>query len=108
MGAAVGALAASIGYCAIFLALSVMLRHALAVGLVYVLVWEGLIATFVDGARVLSVQAWARSIGDAAAAPQLESYVGVATAVVLLVVVTLAGGVLADQRLRSLSITATD
>ncbi len=109
VGVAVAALAASAGYCAIFLALSVALRHALAVGLVYVLVWESLIANVVEGAKVLSVQGWARSLGDAiAAAPQVQSSVGVPTAVVLLVVVVLAGSVLTDQRLRSFRIKAAD
>lgn len=109
VGMGAGALAASAAYCAIFVALSVSLRHALAVGLIYILVWESLIATAVDGAAVLSVQAWALTIGDAiATGPQLPSHVGVTAAVVLVAAVLSAGFAVTNRRLGSMTLTSGD
>ncbi|HEX8210608.1 MAG TPA: ABC transporter permease subunit [Longimicrobium sp.] len=48
---AVGALL----YSAVFVALSLVTRRALVAGLVYVVVWEGIIATQAPGARYLSI-----------------------------------------------------
>ena len=50
VGAAVGALA----YSALFLALSLVTRRPVLLGLVYVLIWEGLLGNLVSGTRVLS------------------------------------------------------
>lgn len=109
VGMGAGALAASAAYCAIFVVLSVSLRHAVAVGLIYILVWESLIATAVDGAAVLSVQAWALTIGDAiATGPQLPSHLGVAVAVVLVTAVLSAGFAVTTRRLGSMTLTSGD
>lgn len=109
VGMGAGALAASAAYCAIFVVLSVSLRHAVAVGLVYILVWESLIATAVDGAAVLSVQAWALTIGDAiATGPQLPSHLGVTVAVVLVAAVLGAGFAVTTRRLGSMTLTSGD
>lgn len=109
VGMGAGALAASAAYCAIFVVLSVSLRHAVAVGLIYILVWESLIATAVDGAAVLSVQAWALTIGDAiATGPQLPSHLGVTVAVVLVAAVLSAGFAVTTRRLGSMTLTSGD
>lgn len=109
VGMGAGALAASAAYCAIFVVLSVSLRHAVAVGLIYILVWESLIATAVDGAAVLSVQAWALTIGDAiATGPQLPSHLGVTVAVVLVTAVLSAGFAVTTRRLGSMTLTSGD
>lgn len=109
VGMGAGALAASAAYCAIFVVLSVSLRHAVAVGLIYILVWESLIATAVDGAAVLSVQAWALTIGDAiATGPQLPSHLGVTVAVVLVAAVLSAGFAVTTRRLGSMALTSGD
>lgn len=62
-GAASAALATGIGmavgaavYSAVFVWAGLVTSRALAVGLLYAFVWEGLFASFVDGARYLSVR----------------------------------------------------
>jgi ABC-2 type transport system permease protein len=103
---AVGALVGSVAYCAVFLLLGVVTRHAVVIGLLYALLWESLIGGYVPGARTLSIQQWAVSVTGALAADGVvEVDVGLTAAVVLLVVVTAAGAWLAGQRLRSLSLT---
>jgi ABC-2 type transport system permease protein len=100
---AVGTAVGSVVYVAVFVALSVVTRRALAVGLVYVLVWEGLLASFVSGIGVLSVQQYSLSVaralgGDHQAVP---ATVAVAVAVPLAIVAAAAAGWVAVDRLRS-------
>jgi len=49
---------------AIFVAVGLLLRRALVAGIIYVLVWEGAIATVAPSAARLSVTAWGRAISD--------------------------------------------
>ena len=58
--AAVGALA----YSALFLALSLVTRRPVLLGLVYVLIWEGLLGNFVSGTKVLSIQQYVIALAD--------------------------------------------
>jgi ABC-2 type transport system permease protein len=79
------------------------------IGLLYALIWEGAIGSFVAGARTLSVQQWATSIGSAVAGGDpLGAEVRLAVAIPMLVVTTVAATALAIQRLRSLSLTGED
>jgi ABC-2 type transport system permease protein len=55
-------LAASITYAAVFGALSLRVKRPVVIGLIYVLFWEGSIATFAPSARWLSLGAYARAI----------------------------------------------
>lgn len=105
-----GALVAGIAYCALFLLLAVVSRHAVVVGLLYALIWEALIGGFVPGAQVLSIQQWALAITErmlSAEAPSLgvASAVSFGAAVALLLAVTVGATVYAGQRLRSLRVT---
>lgn len=100
-----GALAGAAAYCAIFCLLSLLSRHAVVIGLLYALIWEGFVGGFVPGARVLSVQQWVLSIGDAlSSARTLDADVAVAAGVPMLVAATVAATVLASLRLRSLQV----
>jgi ABC-2 type transport system permease protein len=104
------AAAASVAYSAVFLLLGVLTRQAVVFGLVYALVWESLIGSLVPGARTLSVQQWALALaqkiaGDGAG---VSSDVGLPTAVVLLVVVTVAGTWFAGQKLRTLKLAGEE
>lgn len=98
---AVGALA----YCALFLALSLLTRRPVLLGLVYVLVWEGLLGNFVAGARALSIQQYAVAIADAIAPTELlDGRVALPVVVVMAAVITTGATALAIDRLRSFSL----
>jgi ABC-2 type transport system permease protein len=106
---AVGMLAGGAAYCAVFVALGVVSRNAVTIGLLYALVWETLVGNFAPGARTLSIQQWALSVTDALTpASTLTSEVGLGLAVVLLVVVTVLGVTLAAVRLRTLSVASAE
>jgi ABC-2 type transport system permease protein len=106
VGTAVGAVV----YTAIFLALSVLTRRAMAVGLIYVLVWEGLLASFVSGIAVLSVQQYtlstARAVANTSAAGSVvPAHVSFAATIPLAAVVVAVAGWFAVDHLRSYSIS---
>jgi ABC-2 type transport system permease protein len=106
VGFAVGALAGGAAYCAIFVLINVVSRHAVVFGLIYALIWESLIGGYVPGARELSVQQWALSItGALVSSPAIHPDVALPAALALLAVATVGATILAGQRLRSLSIT---
>ncbi|WP_371646345.1 ABC transporter permease [Streptomyces mirabilis] len=105
----VAALVASIAYAALFLLLGTVTRHAVVFGLVYALVWEALFGSLVSGARTLSVQQWALAVGHKVTGGDLvTSDVGLPTATVLLVAVTVLATWYAGQRLRSLTLAGEE
>lgn len=105
----VASLVASIAYAAMFLLLGTITRHAVVFGLVYALVWEALFGSLVSGARTLSVQQWALAVGHKVTGGELiTSDVGITTATVLLVAVTVGATWYAGQRLRSLTLAGEE
>lgn len=107
---AVGALAAGIGYAAVFLLLAVITRNAVVVGLIYALVWESLVGGLVPGAQTLSIQQWAVSViveilGYDAELLLISSAVSFSTGLVALVVVVLGATVYAGRRLQTLRLS---
>ncbi|SFF38348.1 ABC transporter permease subunit [Blastococcus tunisiensis] len=111
VGYAVGTAVAGVAYCALFLLLAVVTRNAVVIGLLYALVWETLIGQFVPGAQALSIQQWSLAVTErivGAPAEQLgaTSAVGLATAVVLLVVVTAGATWYAGRQLRTIRLTS--
>lgn len=109
IGYATGTLVGGIAYCALFMLLGVVSRHAVVLGLIYALIWESLIGGYVPGARTLSVQQWAVSITSVVAQDGVVSAnVRTGVAVTLLVVVVLGATGYASQRLRSLTLAGED
>lgn len=113
LGYALGAAAAGIGYCALFLLLAVLTRHAVVVGLVYALVWESLVGSFVPGAQDLSIRQWAlaiteRVVGSRAGELHITAAVGITAGVVLLSIVIVGSVGYAGWRLRSLRLTGEE
>jgi ABC-2 type transport system permease protein len=111
VGYAVGTAVAGVAYCALFLLLAVVTRNAVVIGLLYALVWETLIGQFVPGAQALSIQQWSlavteRIVGAPAEELGATSAVGLATAVVLLVVVTAGATWYAGRQLRTIRLTS--
>ena len=115
LGAAYGVAAAlaAIAYTAIFVALSVVTRNAVIIGLLYALLWETVLGGYVPGVRDVSVRQWAlapaeRLLGADAAGWGVQSAVSVSVGVSLLVVVTLGAAWLGVARLKTLRLTAAD
>jgi ABC-2 type transport system permease protein len=101
-GTAVGALA----YSALFLMVSLLTRRPVLVGLVYILVWEGLLANLVDGTRVLSIQHYAVSIADRASDTAVfTGTLSVTVSLAMAAAITVAATALAVDRLRSFTLT---
>jgi ABC-2 type transport system permease protein len=105
LGLFVGALACAVIYNAIFVMVSAATTRAIAVGLLYVLIWEALLSNFVSGARLLSVSHYGLGIADGFAHdPGLNAGLTVATSVVMGAIVTVAALVLAVNLLSSFTL----
>ena len=101
----IGALAGSVIYNAVFVLASVVTTRAIAVGLLYVLIWEGLLGNFVGGARILSIAHYSLGIANAIDPDKdLNAGLGLTTSLVLGVVVTAGALVVASRRLSSFAI----
>ncbi|CAM3764335.1 ABC transporter permease subunit [Isoptericola cucumis] len=104
-----GALAAGAVYSVAFLLLSILTRHAVIIGLLYALMWESLVGSFVPGARNLSVQQWALSVTGSIAPPGLvTANVALGLACALIVGVLVAATWYAGSRLRVLTLAAEE
>ncbi len=106
LGLTAACLVGVLAYCALFLALSVMTRRPVLIGLLYVIVWEGVLSNFVSGTRVLSIQQYVVSLaakwGDS---PLLgEGTVSITVATVMSLVFAGVGFYFATDRLRSFSV----
>jgi ABC-2 type transport system permease protein len=109
LGYAVGSLAGGTAYCAVFALLSVLTRHAVVIGLIYLLIWEALVGGLLDGVRWLSITWWAGAIteevadGFGIAEKMGPLYASTATAVVIV-----GGTWLAGRRLRAFNLTGDE
>ncbi len=105
VGLFVGALVCAVIYNAIFVMVSVATTRAIAVGLLYVLIWEALLSNFVSGARLLSVSHYGLGIANGIAHDSsLNAGLSVATSVVMGTVVTVAALVLAVNLLSAFTL----
>jgi ABC-2 type transport system permease protein len=101
----VGALVGSVIYSAVFVAASVVTSRAIAVGLLYVLIWEGLLGNLVGGARILSVAHYSLGVANAIDPNRnLMAGLTLATSVILGVIVTVGALILATRRLSAFAI----
>lgn len=113
VGYAIGAATAGIAYCAVFLLLAVVTRNAVVAGLLYALIWESAVGSFVPGAKALSIQQWGLAVtekvlGPAGADLGVASAVDFGTAAVMLAVVSVAAITYAGRRLRSIRLTGDE
>jgi ABC-2 type transport system permease protein len=105
LGLFVGALACSVIYNAVFVMVSVATTRAIAVGLLYVLVWETLMSNFVSGVRLLSVSHYGLGIANGFVNDSaLRAGLGVATSVIMGVIVTVIALALAVNLLSSFTL----
>jgi ABC-2 type transport system permease protein len=108
-GYALGGLLAGVTYCALFVMLATVTRHAVVFGLVYVLIWEGLLGSVLSGIRWLSVTQW----GSAVAEPVADDFglsvdLSVTYALTAAAVLTVAAVWLAGSRLKSFTLTGEE
>ena len=110
VGYTAGTVAGSVVYSALFVALSLLTARALIVGLVYVLLWEGALANFFSGIRVLSVRQYTLGIADAAGVGGqiTPDALGGAAALALALVVTIGATLLAVHRLQTFEVPQAD
>jgi ABC-2 type transport system permease protein len=115
LGSAYGVTAAlaALAYTAVFVALSIVTRNAVIIGLLYALLWETVLGGYVPGVRDVSVRQWAlaaaeRILGDRAQVWGVTSAVSLTAALVLLAVATIGAIVIAVRRLQTLPLTTGD
>lgn len=105
VGLFVGALAGSVVYNAVFVMISVLTTRAIAVGLLYLLIWEAVLGNLASGARVLSVEQYSLGVANSIAGnAYLNAHLGLATAIIMGAVVTAATLALAVRRLAAFSL----
>jgi ABC-2 type transport system permease protein len=106
IGLACGAVVASICYCALFVALSLMSRRPVLIGLVYVLLWEGLLTHLLSSGAVLSIEAYAVTLADRiGGGGLLDTTVSLRTAIIMATVFAAGGTWLGIDRLKSFALT---
>jgi ABC-2 type transport system permease protein len=105
LGLFAGALVAAVIYNALFVCLSTATSRALVAGLAYVVIWEGVLANLVGGARVLSISHYGLAVAAAVAPGQaLKPGIGLVAACVLGGVVTAGTLAAAVRRLGSFTL----
>jgi ABC-2 type transport system permease protein len=106
---AVGSLVGGAAYCALFALLSVMTRHAVVIGLIYLLVWEGLLGGLLDGVRWLSLSRWSAAIIEAVdGSVDISENLGATYAVVATAVVLALSTWFTGWRLRGFNLTGDE
>ena len=102
----VGAVAGSVVYSAIFVMASALTSRAIAVGLLYVLIWEGLLSNIIGGVRILSAGHYALGIANGIDHnDNLRAGLSLDTAVIMAAIVTVAALWLGIRRLSSFNIS---
>lgn len=103
----VASLVAGTVYSGLFLALSAFTRHAVVIGLLFVLVWEGVLGSIFSGVAWLSIADWGIRIGHEFS-DALDDPANLPWAVLAALVVTVGGVAFAGDRLRSFALTGDE
>jgi ABC-2 type transport system permease protein len=103
----VGSTLAIAAYCAAFTMLSLLITRVLMAGLLYVLIWETLLARFIPGLRLLSIRHYVQSayawvLDDASVSIAQQTHV--VTSLIVLTVLVLASLVLSWLRLQQMDL----
>ncbi len=99
-----GGAVAGTAYAALFLALAALTRHAVVVGLLFVLVWEGILGTLFTGIRWLAISAWGREVASAISPAVDPAGTGLLYALVAAIVLSAGCAWFAGDRLRSFTL----
>ncbi len=101
-GFLVALLVGSLTYSSLFMLFSVVTSRALILGVVYALIWEGLVTNFAPGVQRLSIREFTASVAEAVAdtTPAVfEADLGLTYSLILIVVVVAVGAGLSVWRL---------
>jgi ABC-2 type transport system permease protein len=107
IGLFVGSLVSAAVYCALFVTLTAMFSpgRALATGLLYILAWEGLLASLVPGVALLSAKEYGLAVANAFANnSSLNANLSLGTGVGMAIAVTVLAIILAVNRLSEFSL----
>ena len=99
----VGAVVAGTTYCALFLAISSLTRHAVVASLMFVLIWESLLGNLFTGIAWLSIGQWGLRVGHEISS-ELPDPANLGYAVIASALVTVGGVWFAGDRLRSFTL----
>jgi len=98
-------LLAAFAYCALFVFVGLLVKNSVLWGLVYVIVWEGLVATWSSGAAKLAIRGYARSMLTERTDVALDvGSVSQSTAVVGLILISIGFLVISGIRLNRLEV----
>ena len=81
---------AGTAYTALFIALAAFTRHAVVIGLLFALLWEGLLGSLLGGIRWVSIGAWGRGVGHEISGQLTGPGTGLTYALVAAVLLTVA------------------
>ncbi len=104
---AVALSAGALGYCALFVLLSILTSRALIAGLVYVFIWEGVVSNLFTGTRLLSVREFTLAIADALTSVRpsaFEADLGPVQGVILMAAAIVGATLYATRRLERFEI----
>jgi ABC-2 type transport system permease protein len=101
VGAGLGALA----YSALFLLLSLLTRRPVLIGLLYIVLWEGVLTNVLTGTQALSVKQYVQTVADRVAdSSVLQAHVSLTVSLVMAAIFVVGGTLVAIDRLRSFSV----
>ncbi|SDP57690.1 ABC-2 type transport system permease protein [Pedococcus dokdonensis] len=100
----VGGAVAGTAYTALFLALAAFTRHAVVIGLLFALLWEGLLGSLLGGIKWVSIGPWGRGVAKAVSDHVSGSGTGLGYALVAAAVLSLAAVWFTGDRLRSFTL----
>jgi ABC-2 type transport system permease protein len=103
----VASMVAGTTYSALFLALSAVTRHAVVIGLVFVLIWENVLGSIFSGVAWLSINDWGVRVGHEVSSA-LDDPANLPWALLASLLVTVGGVFFAGDRLRSFALTGDE
>ena len=103
---------ASIAYTAVFFAIAIVSRNPIIVGLIYALLWEGVLAGYIPGVKDVSIRQWALAPAEQLLSSHptwnVTSDLGMTPALILLGITTVGAVFVAVQRLKTLPIKVSE
>jgi ABC-2 type transport system permease protein len=105
LGMALGCAVGAVAYSALFVALSLVSRRPVLIGLLYVVIWEGLLGNLLSGTRSLSIEQYVITIADRISGTGLlHGSVSLPVSVIMATVFAVGATVVAVDRLRSFTV----